>query len=320
MKIVQGYDIIGDIHGHADRLIKLLKMMGYEKRSCYKHPERKAIFLGDFIDRGPAILETLKLVRPMVENGSAYAVMGNHEYNAICFHSLKTVTPKKEVGKQVPTQNHAWLRPRSPKNIMQHSESMIQFARAEENFLDYIGWFKKLPFFLEFKGFRIVHACWDRDLISKLTDRHSNGVVDESFFPMSSKSGNLEKRIADTLLKGKELPLPGVTFKDKDGVERSRIRIKWWQGNYESFNDISFADNPRLPPDMVVPKEDLSGIVWYPEDEKPVFVGHYWLEGDIGPLSRNIVCVDYSVAMGGKLAAYRWDGETRIDASKFIYT
>lgn len=45
------------------------------------------IFLGDFIDRGPKIRETLQIVRAMVDAGTALAVMGNHEYNAICFHS-----------------------------------------------------------------------------------------------------------------------------------------------------------------------------------------------------------------------------------------
>jgi len=48
------YDLIGDIHGHADALERLLTKLGYApRRGCYRHPERQAIFLGDFIDRGP---------------------------------------------------------------------------------------------------------------------------------------------------------------------------------------------------------------------------------------------------------------------------
>lgn len=57
------YDIIGDIHGHADELIRLLDKLGYKKSNgYYRHPvtERKAIFVGDFIDRGPKIRETLE--------------------------------------------------------------------------------------------------------------------------------------------------------------------------------------------------------------------------------------------------------------------
>ena len=78
------YDLIGDIHGHAEELAALLEMLGYRKSAgVYRHPERQAIFFGDFIDRGPRIRETLEIVRTMVEHGSALAVMGNHEWNAL---------------------------------------------------------------------------------------------------------------------------------------------------------------------------------------------------------------------------------------------
>jgi len=53
------YDLIGDIHGYAAELEALLKALGYERRGgAYRHSERKAIFLGDFIDRGPGTQET----------------------------------------------------------------------------------------------------------------------------------------------------------------------------------------------------------------------------------------------------------------------
>ena len=46
----------------------------------YAHPEgRKAIFVGDLVDRGPRILDTLRLVRNMVRHGSALCVPGNHD-------------------------------------------------------------------------------------------------------------------------------------------------------------------------------------------------------------------------------------------------
>ena len=48
------YDLIGDIHGHADALEGLLLKMGYARKcGAFTHPERQAIFLGDFLDRGP---------------------------------------------------------------------------------------------------------------------------------------------------------------------------------------------------------------------------------------------------------------------------
>jgi hypothetical protein len=63
--------------------------MGYSLRvHLWTHRERKAIFVGDYIDRGPADLETLYMVKKMVDAGAAYAIMGNHEYNALAFESI----------------------------------------------------------------------------------------------------------------------------------------------------------------------------------------------------------------------------------------
>jgi hypothetical protein len=85
---MQKYDIIGDIHGYATQLHWLLRKLEYSEESgAYRHPDRKVIFLGDFIDRGPEIRETLRVVRAMVDSGSALAVMGNHEFNALAYHT-----------------------------------------------------------------------------------------------------------------------------------------------------------------------------------------------------------------------------------------
>ena len=82
------YDIIGDIHGQADKLHALLSELGYVNRDgAYRHPERTALFVGDFIDRGPQQLSSVMTVRRMVDAGSAQAVMGNHEFNAIAWHT-----------------------------------------------------------------------------------------------------------------------------------------------------------------------------------------------------------------------------------------
>jgi calcineurin-like phosphoesterase family protein len=79
-----GYDIIGDIHGHAAALKALLTELGYcERGGAWRHPERQAIFVGDFIDRGPQQVEAVDVVRRMVAEGSALAIMGNHEFNPI---------------------------------------------------------------------------------------------------------------------------------------------------------------------------------------------------------------------------------------------
>ena len=81
-------DFIGDIHGHYDELVVLLKKLGYEERGgAFRYPgdERTVVFLGDYIDRGSQVRETVNLVRAMRDAGSAVVLMGNHEFNALSF-------------------------------------------------------------------------------------------------------------------------------------------------------------------------------------------------------------------------------------------
>ena len=74
------YDIIGDIHGQADKLEALLRTLGYrDTAGAWRHPERHAIFVGDFVDRGPAQVRSIDIARRMVDAGAALAVIGNEE-------------------------------------------------------------------------------------------------------------------------------------------------------------------------------------------------------------------------------------------------
>ncbi len=77
------FDIIGDVHGCADELETLLARLGYERdpeSGVFYHPQgRRAIFLGDIVDRGPRILDAYEMVRGMVKAGHALCVPGNHD-------------------------------------------------------------------------------------------------------------------------------------------------------------------------------------------------------------------------------------------------
>ena len=69
------YDLIGDIHGYSGPLLELLEKLGYRKADgVFRHPDRKVIFLGDFIDRGPNQREVISIVRPMIDEGAALGI------------------------------------------------------------------------------------------------------------------------------------------------------------------------------------------------------------------------------------------------------
>ena len=59
-----------------------------------------------------------------------------------------------------------------------------------------------------------------------------------------------------------------------------------------------------------------AGAIANPDENR--MVGHYWLRGEPGPLSERVACIDYSVAKGGKLAAYRWNGEAAPVKDNFV--
>ena len=312
------FDIIGDIHGYADQLVQLLKKLDYDNDSgTYSHPdpERKAIFVGDFIDRGPKIRETLAIVKSMVDNDAAYAVLGNHEYNALCFHTSKA------------GQTDSWLRPHSVKNIKQHLETLRQFKNHQKECENYLSWFMTLPLFLDLGDIRVVHASWIQSKISKILKWTSGALnLNNDFLQKSALKGFDEFNAVEMVLKGVEIPLPdGVGhFSDKDGHPRNEIRIQWWKSaKGKTYEEMLFPQvNPKGFGGHLIQSDD-AGLLPVYEDDVPVFFGHYWLD----PINskppqvqeERICCLDYSIAKDGLLTAYRWEGEKRLRNDRFVW-
>jgi len=304
------HDIIGDIHGCAQTLTALLDTLDYApENGIYTHPGRQAIFLGDFVDRFPYQREVIDIVRPMIESGSAQSVMGNHEYNAICYF-----TKQLESGK--------YLREHSEKNTKQHKAFLAAYGSSTNDYADVIGWFKTLPLWLDLEKLKIIHACWDKNIIQQLKNEYNNnGLLTDKLLVKSATKGQWEYLAIETLLKGKEIPLQdGIEFRDKDGHPRHDIRIKWWDQSATTYRNAFMG--PRSTRTHI-PNDEIDGdhLVEYSHKDSPVFLGHYWMEGTPTPLAKNIACVDYSVANNEKrekLTAYRWDGEQKLSADKFV--
>ncbi|MFN8074178.1 MAG: polynucleotide kinase-phosphatase [Kineosporiaceae bacterium] len=81
------FDVIGDVHGCLEELLELLTTLGYAldrdddgRAVGATHPGgRRAVFVGDLVDRGPDTPGVLRLVMGMVAAGTAFCVSGNHE-------------------------------------------------------------------------------------------------------------------------------------------------------------------------------------------------------------------------------------------------
>ena len=138
------FDIIGDVHGCAGELITLLRRLGYRRRSArnaFRHGNgRRAIFLGDLVDRGPRIVDAVRIVDRMVKEGYAFSVPGNHDVDLV--KSLKG-------------------RPRSPSPGLRISLGQIdalpagERARFAERFAAFVG---ALPAHLVLDGGRLAVA------------------------------------------------------------------------------------------------------------------------------------------------------------------
>jgi protein phosphatase len=158
------FDIIGDVHGCADELEELLAKLGYSIGAFQDGGERgyrvfaksgrRAIFVGDLVDRGPATPDVLRLVMAMVKAGEAVCLPGNHDMKFL-----------------------RWLNGRNVKMTHGLERSAEQMAETSDRFRDRtIGFLDKLVSHLWLDGGKLVvaHAGIKEDMIGR-----SSGAVRE---------------------------------------------------------------------------------------------------------------------------------------------
>lgn len=292
--------IIPDIHGQSEKLEELLTHLGWRRTPAgwsSNEPEQEIVFLGDFIDRGPENARVIKTVRSLIDAGKAHAVMGNHELNAIHFH-----TDHPETGTP--------LRPHSEKNLRQHASFLSEFAHGSADAADVIAWMRTLPLFREFDALRAVHACWNEDAIATLGGFSDQGRLNEEQFIHAADETHDLFALAETTTKGPEIALPhGYAFSDKDGTVRTNVRVQWWRSDAQSWPDLAMSvPEPDQLPDTALPSDVAASV--YPSTAKPVFFGHYWLTGEPALQAANALCLDYSAGKDGPLLAYQVDHGT----------
>ena len=295
-------DIVGDIHGELDALTSLLERLGYDDLG--RHPEnRKLVFVGDLIDRGPDSPGVLRAVIRLVEAGNAQCIAGNHELNAL------RNNPKKN------RSGEGWWYGRTESD---YKSAAVEEDEKERSFLPFL---RSLPGALEREDLRVVHACWDEPSIQKLRDADS--VIDA----FNAEEEKLEPELVElrrdlraawelkgldpSALKNQDQKvelLPELALFDEKNQVGNAIKVAT-SGKERVAKDSFFASGKWRMVERVPWWENYSG--------PPVIVGHYWrrysgaqsifsekseadLFGDTPPdhalgSERKVMCIDYSV-------------------------
>jgi len=293
-----------------------MERLGYHKQGEAFIPPHghKALFLGDLIDPKPShpfpggVRDTLRAVKVMCDRGDALCLMGNHEYNAILYH---TKGP------------NGWLKHHGDRNKRTHQGTLDDFPDhtdpASEWRTLWMPWLKALPIALDLEGFRAVHACWHSELIEIVKDKR---LSDDAFLFACTDESQPEYNAIEVVLKGVEVPLPDPHFFiDHTGTKRYQIRARWWEAPSidTTCRNLVFPISLEIAD---VPIDDAARNLFspYPSDAAPVFVGHYFKPANspLHPERHNVACLDHSAATGGPLVAYRWKGETQIKPEHYI--
>jgi len=316
---VTAYDIIGDVHGSAEKLHGLLDVLGYRVvDGAHRQPGRTAVFVGDLVDRGPGQVEVVRTVRAMHDAGSALMVLGNHEFNAVAYATPDPGNP----GDYARTRAGR----RGAHNTRLHRAYLDQVGEGSALHRSHLDWFRTLPLHLDLGGLRVAHACWHPDSLAVLDTWVPPGTsLGDEFVVEASRRGTEAFDAVDVVLKGPELRLPPeLAWVDPEGTVRHAARLRWWDDGATTARSAGLipgnataVDGSAYPGLPDVPVAEAEAYRY--RDDVPVFFGHYWFTGAPAPAAGRAVCVDYSAARDGcSLVAYRWDGEDVPSADRFV--
>ncbi|TAL87538.1 MAG: metallophosphoesterase [Candidimonas sp.] len=295
-------DIVGDVHGELDALLRLLAHLGYDHHGV--HPERrKLVFVGDLCDRGPDSYGVITLVRLLMAHGNAYAILGNHEINLL-------INDAKD--------GSGWF---FDERYDRDQKNYAPFERIPFDQRDTVRTFLgALPVVLVRDDIRIVHAAWITSAIDAIrilppgsTAAHYK-IWDGLAQSAARESGLYERYLAQKRQWALEDEfsrppfLPAIA--DYEAMQQMLNPLKVLTSGVECPADTPFfAGNRWRFSDRVNWWDDYNDAV-------PVVIGHYWrlfqtleqpggsrysrLFKNIAPASwhgkhRNVFCVDYSI-------------------------
>lgn len=301
-------DIIGDVHGEAGALATLLDRLGYDGLGRHRD-DRKLVFVGDLVDRGPNSVGVVDMVRPLVESGNAQLVLGNHELNLL--------RQKRKHG------NH-WFYGET--EVIRKDKAALSYqvlAPSDEWRASTLEFLSNQPLVLERKDICVVHAAWNGPSIAALRaadqDESSfSGLMDAmQLFEKSCESkikdqkakggSSFDISIECDLIKQNGNPVKVVTSGLEERVdEKFFAGGKWrWIGRRRWWNQ--YVGDPLVvighywrrvqPPDAKL-VEGFSPTGGDPFED----CGDFGIAGGGG----GVMCVDYSVGVRYEERGRRW--------------
>ena len=220
-------DIVGDVHGEIAPLRALLQRLGYADDGSHAEG-RRLVFVGDLTDRGPDSPAVVELIQRFVAAGRAQSVLGNHDFNLLLDHRK---------------HDNGWF---YGKEVTEGGQIVPQVLADETVQQRVLSFFRTLPIALERDDLRIVHACWNDEMIALARDsadvvnlyNHHHGLIEESFpgldlddidqglmhqndNPVKRLTSGPEERVAQ----------PIVT----SGKTRFGRRVQWWNEYQGTF-------------------------------------------------------------------------------------
>jgi serine/threonine protein phosphatase 1 len=174
---------IGDVHGCFDKLVRLIDR-------CMAHAgarQRKFVFIGDYIDRGPDSRAVVELLIEMQSKMSGVICLrGNHE---------AMVVTAAEEGDRTEAW---WLDNGGPETLLSYG-----VRRAAELPADHLRWFRSLPLSYDDGRRYFVHAGVDPERPLDRQDEHDQLWIREAFLYDERDYGRLIVHGHTPLAKGK---------------------------------------------------------------------------------------------------------------------
>lgn len=320
-------DIIGDVHGELDTLVRLLAHLGYDSQGA--HPEhRKLVFVGDLCDRGPNSYGVIELVRLLITHGNAYAILGNHEINLL-------ISDAKDGSGWFFDERYE----RDQKNYAPFERAP---SRQREDIRTFLG---ALPVALVRDDIRIVHAAWIESAIDAIRTLPRGSTASQ----YKIWDGLAKKAAQDSGLYQRYLSEKRQwALEDEVSTPPFLHAIAEYEATQQMLNPLkvltSGVERPADSPFFAGNRWRFSDRVnWWDDYDctTPVVIGHYWrlfqaqeqsvrsryslLFKDISASAwhgkrHNVFCIDYSIGARWrdrklhrpddnsrfKLAALRW--------------